>query len=140
MQPTPSAAAVLICPAPAMALPGESWNREPFLDYLTRPVAQSWLHHYLDPPQYANPLASPIHGDLRHLPPILMQAGGNEGLLDEIEGLADTMRQAKVELTYHVTNEMPHVWHLFIGLIPEADAAIQEIADFIQKKTAQKRA
>jgi acetyl esterase/lipase len=134
------AAAVLICPAPDMALPGESWNREPFLDYLTRPVAQSWLHHYLDPPQYANPLASPIHGDLRHLPPILMQAGGNEGLLDEIKGLADTMRQAKVELTYHVTNEMPHVWHLFIGLIPEADAAIQEIADFIQKKTAQKRA
>ncbi len=129
------AAAVLICPAPDMNLPGASWNREPFLDYLTRPVAQSWLRHYLDPPQYKDPLASPIHGDLQGLPPILMHAGGNEGLLDEIEVLAEALREANVELTYRVTEEMPHVWHLFVGLIPEAESAIREIGDFIQKTT-----
>jgi acetyl esterase/lipase len=129
------AVAVLICPAPDMALPGASWNHEPLLDYLTRPIAQSWLRHYVDPPQYADPLASPIHGDLRGFPPVLMQAGGNEGLLDEIEVLAAAMRRANVDLTYRVTDEMPHVWHLFVGMIPEADAAIREISDFIVKKT-----
>ena len=134
------ACAALICPAPDMALPGKSWNREPQLDYLTRPVAYSWLRHYLDPDQYKNPFASPIHGDLRGLPPILMHAGGGEGLLDEIEGLASALREAEVELTYHVTAEMPHVWHLFVGLIPEADDALREIAAFIQQTTREKPA
>ncbi len=127
------ACAILICPAPDLALPGASWTAEPYRDYLTREIAQSWLDHYVGPDQYANPLASPIHGDLSGLPPILMHAGGAEGLLDDIECLAEKLRGAGVPLTYHVTPEMPHVWHLFVGLIPEADAALREIATFIDR-------
>ena len=129
------ASAALICPAPDMALPGKSWNSDPFLDYLTRPVAQSWLEHYVDPDQYKDPLASPIHGDLRGLPPILIQAGGGEGLLDEIESLVGALRQAGVSLTYDVKAEMPHVWHLFVGLIPESEDSLREIAAFINETT-----
>ena len=129
------ACAALICPAPDMALPGKSWHRDPFLDYLTRPVAQSWLRHYVDPDQYKDPLASPIHGDLRGLPPILMHAGGGEGLLDEIETLASALREAGVSLIYQVAAEMPHVWHLFVGLIPEAETSLREIATFINETT-----
>ena len=125
------ACAALICPAPDLALPGASWNTEPYLDYLTREIAQAWLDYYVGPDQYEDPLASPIHGDLTGLPPILMHAGGVEGLLDEIECLAEKLRNAGVPLTYHVTPEMPHVWHLFVGLIPQAEASLQEIADFI---------
>jgi len=134
------ACAALICPAPDMSLPGKSWDNDPSLDYLTRPVAYSWLRHYVDPDQYEDPLASPIHGDLRGLPPILMHAGGGEGLFDEIETLASALRAADVELTYHVTPEMPHVWHLFVGLIPEADDALKEIAAFIHQTTQEKSA
>ena len=129
------ACAALICPAPDMTLPGKSWDRDPFLDYLTRPVAQSWLRHYVDPDQYKDPLASPIHGDLRGLPPILMHAGGGEGLLDEIETLASALREAGVSLIYQVAAEMPHVWHLFVGLIPEAETSLREIATFINETT-----
>ncbi len=129
------ASATLICPAPDMGLPGKSWDAQPSLDYLTRPVAQSWLRHYVDADQYADPLASPIHGDLHGLPPILMHAGGGEGLLDEIETLADALRKADVELTYRVAAEMPHVWHLFVGLLPEAEDSLREIATFIDRTT-----
>ena len=130
------ASAVLICPAPDLALPGQSWNRDPFLGYLTRPVAHAWLKHYIDPEQIQDPLASPIHGDLRGLPPILMHAGSIEGLFDEIEALADELRKADVDLTYHVAPEMPHVWHLFVGMIPEAEESLREIGLFIEATTA----
>jgi len=129
------ASAVLICPAPDLALRGQSWNRDPFPGYLTRPIAQAWLDHYVGPEQYADPFASPIHGDLRGLPPILMHAGSIEGLFDEIETLASKLRAADVPLTYQVVPEMPHVWHLFLGMIPQAEESLREIGHFIQKTT-----
>lgn len=129
------ASATLICPAPDMALSGASWNTEPFLDYLTRPIAKAWLDHYVDAAQYADPYASPIHGDLAGLPPTLMHAGSIEGLFDEIEQLAEKLRAAGVPLTYRVAPEMPHVWHLFVGMIPEAEASLAEIAEFIDATT-----
>jgi monoterpene epsilon-lactone hydrolase len=129
------ACAVLICPAADLSLSGASWHRLPYLDYLTRPVAQSWLDHYVDPDQYGDPYASPIHGDLSGFPPILMHAGGIEGLHDEIEVLATALQKAGTDLTYHVVPEMPHVWHLFAGMIPEADASLREIADYVLDKT-----
>jgi acetyl esterase/lipase len=129
------ASATLICPAPDLALPGRSWDQEPFLGYLTRPIAKAWLDHYVDPEQYDDPFASPIHGDLRGLPPILMLAGTIEGLFDEIEILADKLREADVALTYRVAPEMPHVWHLYVGMIPEAEESLREIASFVEKTT-----
>jgi len=129
------ASAVLICPAPDLALPGQSWNRDPFLGYLTRPIAHAWLEHYVDPEQIQDPFASPIHGDLRGLPPTLMHAGTIEGLFDEIEALADKLRKADVDLTYRVVPEMPHVWHLFVGMIPQAEESLREIGQFIEATT-----
>ncbi len=129
------ASATLICPAPDLALGGASWSREPYLDYLTRPIARAWLDHYVDAEHHADPFASPIHGDLRGLPPILMYAGTVEGLFDEIECLADKLRQADVSLTYRVFPEMPHVWHLFAPMLPQADEALREIADFVAETT-----
>jgi acetyl esterase/lipase len=129
------ASATLICPAPDLALPGTSWNREPFLGYLTRPIAQAWLDHYVDPDQLEDPFASPIHGDLSGLPPILMHAGTIEGLFDEIGILADKLRKADVSLTYQVVPEMPHVWHLFVGMLPEAEESLREIASFVEETT-----
>ncbi len=129
------ASAVLICPAPDLSLPGQSWNNDPFLGYLTRPIAQAWLDHYIGPEQYKDPFASPIHGDLRGLPRILMHAGSIEGLFDEIETLADKLREADVDLTYQVVPEMPHVWHLFVGMIPQAEESLREIGHFIEMTT-----
>jgi acetyl esterase/lipase len=129
------ASATLICPAPDLALTGKSWEREPYLDYLTKPIAQAWLDHYIDRADVGDPYASPLRGDLRGLPPILMHAGAVEGLLDEIEALATKLREADVPLTYRVTPEMPHVWHLFAGALPEADASLREIAAFVQTTT-----
>ncbi len=59
------------------------------------------------------PLASPIHGDLRGLPPLLIQVGSVETLLDDAIGLARVAGLADVSVDLQIWPEMIHVWHLY---------------------------
>jgi monoterpene epsilon-lactone hydrolase len=60
-----------------------------------------------------SPLASPIHGDLRNLPPLLIQVGSVETLLDDALTLARVAGLADVSVDLQIWPEMIHVWHQF---------------------------
>ena len=77
------------------------------------------------------PLISPLFADLRGLPPMLIQVGEDEILLDDSTRLAASARSAGVTVNLEVWPRLWHVWHLYAGLMPEADAAIGSIADFV---------
>ena len=79
------------------------------------------------------PLCSPLNGDLRGLPPLLIQVGDAEVLLDDSTRIAAKAKAAGVDVTLRVYPEMPHVWHAFAPFLPEANAAIEEIGDFVRK-------
>lgn len=79
-----------------------------------------------------DPLASPIHADMTGLPPMLIQVGDAEVLLDDSVRLAAMIEEAGGEATLAVWPEMVHVWHAAAGFVPEADEAIKELADFVQ--------
>ena len=81
------------------------------------------------------PLASPIHADLSGLPPLLLQVGSIETLLDDTTVLAQRAREAGVEVEEDVWDDMPHVWHHFAPILPEGQQAIQSVADFMRKHT-----
>lgn len=91
--------------------------------------AESYLGD-LDP---TFPLASPLFvEDLRGLPPVLVEVGAREALLDDSTRLADRLRQAGVEVTLTVWPELIHVFQAFPGdVIPEADQSIEAIAAFV---------
>lgn len=80
-----------------------------------------------------SPLCSPLNGDLRGLPPLLIQVGDAEVLLDDSARIAAKAKAAGVDATLRVYPEMPHVWHLFAPFLPEASAAIEEIGAFVRK-------
>jgi acetyl esterase/lipase len=82
------------------------------------------------------PLASPIHADLRGLPPLLVQVGSIETLLDDARALAQRAQAAGVEVTLEVWEDMPHVWHHFAPMLPEAQQAIARIGEFVRKYVA----
>jgi monoterpene epsilon-lactone hydrolase len=82
------------------------------------------------------PLASPIHADLRGLPPLLVQVGSIETLLDDARALAQRAQAAGVEVTLEVWEDMPHVWHHFAPILPEAQQAIARIGEFVRKYVA----
>jgi acetyl esterase/lipase len=81
------------------------------------------------------PEASPIFGDLHGLPPLLIQVSTTELLFDEAEQLRKKAEKSGVACTLSAYPGLPHVWQMFIGLIPEAGAALKEIAAFVRAQT-----
>ena len=71
-----------------------------------------------------SPLASPVHGDLRGLPPLFVQVGTAEVLLDDAVRLVERVRDAGGEAILERWQDMIHVWHAFAPFLPEASDAI----------------
>ena len=82
------------------------------------------------------PLASPLHADLSGLPPLLIQVGSEEVLLDDSRNLAERCEAAGVEATLEVWDEMIHVWHWFGEYLDEADSAVRRIGAFVGARLA----
>lgn len=80
--------------------------------------------------QLTAPLASPLHADLSRLPPLLIQVGTREILLDDARRIAAKARAAGVSVTLQEEAGLIHVWQLFPG-VPEADQAVVRIGDFV---------
>ena len=85
----------------------------------------------LDP---RTPLAAPLYAELSGLPPLLIQVGSAEMLLDDSTRLAERARKAGVDVTLEVWDDMIHVWHVFATLLPEARQAIDGIGTFVRAR------
>jgi monoterpene epsilon-lactone hydrolase len=131
------AAAVCICPWVDLELTGASMDTNAEADPLVkRDVVNTMATAYLAGQDPRTPLASPLHADLRGLPPLLIQVGETETLLDDARRLAERAQAAGVAVTYEPSPEMPHVWQWFGSFLPEAQRAIERIGEFIRKRTS----
>ncbi len=90
---------------------------------------------YLGGADPRTPLASPIFADLKGLPPLLIQVGGAEELLDDSTRLAELAEAVGVDVTLESWEDMFHVWHSFATMLPEAQQAIDRIGEFVREKT-----
>jgi epsilon-lactone hydrolase len=82
-----------------------------------------------------SPHASPIFGDLRGLPPLLIQVGSVETLLDDALALARVAGLADVHADLQVWPEMIHVWHLFHPMLAAGRRAIAAGGTFVRETT-----
>ncbi|HKL63564.1 MAG TPA: alpha/beta hydrolase [Woeseiaceae bacterium] len=96
------------------------------------PMARNY-HQDTDP---RHPLVSPLYASLAGLPPLMLQVGDHEVLLNDTTRLAEKAREAGVDVTLRVWPGMWHVWHFFVGRMPEAKQAILEMAAFIEARMA----
>jgi acetyl esterase/lipase len=92
--------------------------------------------HYLGTMPGTNPLASPLYADLTELPPLFIQASTDEVLLDDSRRVVEKARHEGVTTLFKAWPGLPHVWHLFNPLLPEARAALQEANSFILSRLA----
>lgn len=130
------AAAAVISPWIDLALTGSSLEANADRDSLiSRSVLEGFVNGYLQGQDPRSPLASPLYADLRALPPLLVQVGTAETLLDDAQRLAERAREAGVEVTLDVAEEMPHVWHVFASFLPEAQQAIDRLGRFVRRHT-----
>lgn len=81
-----------------------------------------------------DPLANPLYADLRGLPPMLIQVGGHDVLLDDSQRFYKRARAAGVDATLEISPEMQHVFHFLAGNAPEADRAILRAAAWLKPK------
>lgn len=129
------AGAVLICPWVDFTATGGSIDDNGHLDFTTFDVAQKWIEAYLQGADRTNPLASPGLADLRGLPPILLQTGGAEVLLDQDRAFAKRATEAGVDIRLVVANDMTHVWHSFADFFETARRSIDDIGHFVKRIT-----
>jgi len=73
-----------------------------------------------------------VFADLSGLPALLVQAGEHEILRSDSQRLSENARQVGVSVSLEIWEGMWHVWHMFAGLMPEAQRAIDRIGRFIQ--------
>jgi monoterpene epsilon-lactone hydrolase len=131
------AAAVLFSPWTDLAATGSSHIDNDAADPL---FFGSWVapmaRHYLGATPATNPLASPVYADLTGLPPLLVQVGDSEVLLDDSRRVAETARRCGVDVRLEIWPGVPHAWQVFAPILPEARAALSDAGAFIRSKLA----
>jgi len=85
-----------------------------------------------------NPLASPLYADYKGLPPMLIQVGDAEILLDDATRVAERARAAGVKVELEAWPEMFHVWHVFAKILPEGQQAIDRIGEYVLQHASPK--
>ncbi len=78
-----------------------------------------------------HPLVSPLYADLEGFPPVLLQAGEIEGYLDDSVRFAKKAHEAGVDVRLQIWRNMPHVHQVMAPHLPEANAAIQAMGEFL---------
>ena len=140
---TMPAAALLLSPMTDLTATGSSYAGKAHADpAISAQAIRTRAADYLagtdtDP---ADPLVSPIFADLSGLPPLLIQAGSHEVLLDDATRLAAKAAADDVAVILDITPGVPHVFQAFAALLDEGDAALNRAARFVKDNTVQKAA
>lgn len=132
-------------PLPAAGMPmspyydlefkGESMKTNAEADCLVSlEIAQGMAETFLGGASPQDPLANPLFADLKGMPPLYIQVGGDETLLDDSLRFEAKAKEAGIEIKVDVYPEMQHVFQFMAGTAPEADAAVQQMAEWVRPK------
>ncbi|MFE1953691.1 alpha/beta hydrolase [Streptomyces sp. NPDC059524] len=126
------AAVVVFSPWVDLTLSGASMRTKQDADPIfTEADVRAYADLYIGDGDRSHPLASPVFADLSGLPPLLVQVGANEVLLDDSVRLAARAGAADVEATLEIGAGLPHVYQTEHGRLDEADAALDRAARFL---------
>ena len=128
------AAAVCLSPATDLTGSGESMTTKVDVDpFLSPGFSKVMTESYLVGTEPTNYLASPLYADLKGLPPLFIQVGTSEMLLDDSIRFAERAKQAGVDVTLDIWEDMIHVFAGVGASTPEGREATKRIGNFIQK-------
>jgi epsilon-lactone hydrolase len=103
---------------------------------LSREALQARVTDYTSGQDAALGLISPVFADLSGLPPLIIQAGTHEVLLDDALRLARQAAAADVEVTLDITPRVPHVFQAYHPILDEAGAALDRAGQFLSAHLA----
>jgi monoterpene epsilon-lactone hydrolase len=132
-------------PLPAAGIPlspwvdlegvGESMDSNSEADLLVgRDALKGMVDMFLDGQDARDPLAAPLYADYTGVPPLYIQVGGAETLLDDSTRVAASAARAGCEVRLDVFPEMQHVFQMSAGNLPEANDAIARIGEWLRPR------
>ena len=108
-------------------------ENEPY-DWIERRMVVRWAEWFCRGTDPQNPLVSPVHADLRGLPPIYIQAGDAELLIDMIRVFVDKAKAQGASVTLEVWKQMNHVFQAYGPIMQQSKEALQRIGEVIQSE------
>ena len=128
-------------PLPAAAVPMSAWtdltqsgdsmqSKSDEDVVISKAYLDRMAGYYLNGAGAKTPLASPLFGDLKGLPPLLIQVGSAETLLDDSARLAEAAKAAGVSVKYETWEDMFHGWHMSAHILDEGRKAIESIGRY----------
>jgi epsilon-lactone hydrolase len=131
------AAAFVMSPYADLTLAGTSMETKRAVDPLmSRENLQARVTDYTAGQNAALGLISPIFADLSGLPPLIIQVGSHEVLLDDAVRLARQAATADVQVTLDITPGVPHVFQTFSPILDEGAAALDRAGQFLSAHLA----
>jgi acetyl esterase/lipase len=132
-------------PLPAAVVPISAWtdltmtapsyteraDRDPFV---SAALLEGFAVSYLGDHDRHDPLVSPLFGDLSGLPPLHIEVGSEEVMIDDSVQLHERALAAGTTSELVVTEGAPHTWLLFASFLPEAVDAIERIGAFVRQQ------
>jgi epsilon-lactone hydrolase len=131
------AAAFVMSPYADLTLAGTTMETRREVDpLLSRENLQARVNDYTSGQDAALGFISPVFADLSGLPPLIIQAGTHEVLLDDALRLARQAATADVEVTLDITPRVPHVFQAYYPILDEAAAALDRAGRFLSAQLA----
>ncbi|MHA1883868.1 MAG: alpha/beta hydrolase [Promethearchaeota archaeon] len=125
-------AGISLSPFMDMAVTGETVKSKVDVDPLTTQVMLELdAKLYLGGEDARNPLASPLYADLKDLPPLYIQVGSAELLLDDSIRFVDAAKAAGVDVKFEIWDDMIHMFQMFAAMAPEGQDGINKIGEFV---------
>jgi len=126
------AATFVMSPYADLTLAGSTMETKREVDVLMSPEnLRSRVADYTSGQDPALGLISPIFADLSGLPPLIIQVGTHEVLLDDAVRLARQAATADVEVTLDITPQVPHVFQTFYPILDEGAAALDRAGQLL---------
>lgn len=126
-------AAVSISPWTDLTCSGDSYRTKHSVSVAPMNSWNVFSKHYVGSNRANDPLISPLFGDLKGLPPLLINSGADDELFDDGEKFAQKAKAAGIDVTFRKGTGQVHCYPLLAPMFPEATEAMNEIVDFIQK-------
>jgi acetyl esterase/lipase len=131
------AAAYVMSPYVDLTLSGTSMETKHEVDpLLSRELLEPRVADYVQGQDASLGLISPVFADLFGLPPLIIQAGSHEVLLDDAVRLAGRAASADVEVTLEITPGVPHVFQGFAAMLDEGGAALDRAGQLLSAHLA----
>ncbi len=131
------AAAFVMSPYADLTLAGATMETKRAADpLLSREALEARITDYTSGQDASLGLISPIFAELSGLPPLVVQAGTHELLLDDAIRLARQAATADVEVTLDITPGVPHVFQAYYPILDEATAALDRAGQLLSAHLA----